>query len=99
MFRDTSADRDVEALRADLQGRQRAADVALLRKFGTDLDESQLEPFGEVIRSSLYGLALWWADHPDTPRSTLVSAMVRVVTGIAFADRQSDRLNESSGSS
>jgi AcrR family transcriptional regulator len=91
MFRDTTADPDIEALRADLQARQRAADAALLREFAADLGESELEPLGEVIRSSLYGLALWWADHPDAARSTLVSAMVRVITGIALPSRQADR--------
>ena len=88
MFRDTTADPDIQALRAELQRRQRAADVALLREFAPDLPDSELEPLGEVIRSSLYGLALWWAEHPDTARAALVSAMVRVVSGIVLTAGQ-----------
>jgi AcrR family transcriptional regulator len=87
VFRDDSADPDVQALRTELQRRQRAADVALLRQFVPELDEAELEPLGEVIRASLYGLAIWWADHPETPRATLVSTMVRVATGIVLSAR------------
>lgn len=82
LLRDSTADADIQALRTELQRRQRAADVALLREFAPDIPEAQLEPLGEVIRSCLYGLALWWADHPQTPRSVLVAAMLRVVRGI-----------------
>jgi AcrR family transcriptional regulator len=88
MFRDESADPDVQALRTELQGRQRAADVALLRRFVPEIDEPELEPLGEAIRASLYGLALWWVSHPDTPRATLVSTMVRIVTGIVLSARE-----------
>jgi AcrR family transcriptional regulator len=88
MFRDDSGDPDVQALRTELQRRQRAADVALLRQFVPELDEPELEPLGEAIRASLYGLALWWANHPDTPRATLVSTMVRIVTGIMLSAHQ-----------
>jgi AcrR family transcriptional regulator len=88
MFRDDSADPAVASLRTELQRRQRAADVALLRRFVPELAEGELEPLGEAIRASLYGLALWWADHPDTPRATLVSTMVRIVTGIVLSARE-----------
>jgi AcrR family transcriptional regulator len=88
MFRDESAGPDVQALRTELQRRQRAADVALLRQFVPDLHEGELEPLGEAIRASLYGLALWWASHPDTPRAMLVSTMVRIVTGIVLSARE-----------
>jgi len=88
MFRDDSAEPDVRALRTEVQRRQRAADVALLRQFVPELEEAELEPLGEAIRASLYGLALWWANHPETPRATLVSTMVRVVTGIVLSARE-----------
>ena len=88
MFRDDSAEPDVRALRTEVRRRQRAADVALLRQFVPELEEAELEPLGEAIRASLYGLALWWANHPETPRATLVSTMVRVVTGIVLSGRE-----------
>jgi hypothetical protein len=88
MFRDDTAEPEVRALRIELQRRQRAADVALLRQFVPELNEPELEPLGEVIRASLYGLALWWTTNPGTPRTTLVSTMLRVVTGIVLTTRQ-----------
>lgn len=88
MFRDESTEPEVQALRTELQRRQRAADVALLRQFVPELNEPELEPLGEAIRASLYGLALWWVSHPGTPRATLVSTMVRVVRGIMLSARE-----------
>ena len=81
LFRDTTHDPDVEALHRELQRRQRDADVALLRRL-PHIPAAELEPLGELIRSSLTGLALWWLDHPETPRAVLVSAMLRVLRGI-----------------
>ena len=82
LFRDTTGDPDVQGVHRELQRRQRAADVALLREFAPTIPEAELEPLGEVIRSSLTGLALWWLDHPDTPRQVLVGAMLRVTGAI-----------------
>ena len=42
---------------------------------------------GEVVRSSLVGLALWRLEHPGTPRSVLVATMVRVTGGIMLTAR------------
>ncbi|MFH8407938.1 hypothetical protein ACH4FX_24540 [Streptomyces sp. NPDC018019] len=67
----------------ELQRRQRATDVALLREYVPGLPEAELEPLGEAIRSSLYGLALWWLDRPEQPREVLVRAMVRITRGLA----------------
>ena len=82
LFRDTTGDPAVQALHLELQRRQRSADVALIREFAPDIPDDELEPLGEIVRSSLYGLALYWRDHPQTPRRTLVNAMERMVTGI-----------------
>jgi len=82
LFQDTSGDPDIQAHQYELRRRQRAADVALLREFASQLPEDELEPLGEIIRSSLTGLALWWLDHPDVPRATVVAAMLRMTTGV-----------------
>lgn len=79
LFQDASADADVKALQTELRRRQRAADVALLREFGPKLPERELEPLGEIIRSSLTGLALWWLENPEVPRSDVVGAMLRML--------------------
>jgi AcrR family transcriptional regulator len=85
LFQDIVGDDHIRALQLELRARQRAADVALLREFAPGLPESELEPLGEVIRSSLSGLALWWLDRPGTPRAVVIAAMLRVARGILAA--------------
>lgn len=87
LFRDTTGDPEVQALHVDLQGRQRAADVALLREFAPTIPPPELVPLGETIRSSLYGLALLWLDQPELEREVLVATMMRVVRGILLTAR------------
>ena len=57
--------------------------MALLRELAPDIPEHELEPLGEAIRSSLYGVALWWLDHESVPRSTVVDAIFRLTSGLA----------------
>lgn len=82
LFRDTTGDPEVEALHRDLQARQRAADVAIMRESLPGLPPEQLEPLGEVVRCTLTGLALWWLDHPEVERATLVATAMRVFDGL-----------------
>jgi AcrR family transcriptional regulator len=83
LFRNTATDPEVRGLVAELHARQRAADVALFHEAGADVPAHLEQPLAEVVRSSLTGLALWWADHPETPRADLVAAMRRVLEGVA----------------
>lgn len=82
LFQDITGDAELRELQHELRRRQRAADVALLREFGPPLAEAELEPLGEIIRSSLTGLALWWLERPAVPRGAVVSAMLRTIEGI-----------------
>jgi AcrR family transcriptional regulator len=82
LFRDAVGDADVEDLQRRLRARQRAADVALLREIAPALPEDELEPLGEIVRSSLTGVALWWLDHPDTPRAVVGAALLRMTLGV-----------------
>jgi AcrR family transcriptional regulator len=82
LFEDITGDDDLRGLQQELRGRQRAADIALMRELGPPLADAELEPLGEIIRSSLTGLALWWLDRPDVPRATVVAAMLRMLRGL-----------------
>jgi AcrR family transcriptional regulator len=82
LFQDATGDAEIRALQHELRRRQRAADMALLREFAPQLPEPELEPLGEIIRSSLTGLALWWLEHPAVPRSAVVTAMLRMTGGM-----------------
>lgn len=57
----------------------------MLREFGPPLPEAELAPLGEIIRSSLTGLALWWLEHPEVPRAIVVAAMLRTMRGMLGA--------------
>ena len=87
LFQDVTGDAEAQALQRELRGRQRAADVALLREFAPQLPTAELEPLGEIIRSSLTGLALWWLEHPEVPRAVVVATMLRVTMGMLHAGR------------
>ena len=82
LLQDASGDPEVAALVGELHDRQRAADVALLREFAAHIPERELQPLGELIRSSLAGLALWWMDHPEVDRADVIAAMRRVVLAL-----------------
>ncbi|HUA73963.1 MAG TPA: TetR family transcriptional regulator [Solirubrobacteraceae bacterium] len=82
LFQDITGDAALKELQLELRRRQRAADVAMMREFGPPLAEEELEPLGEIIRSSLTGLALWWLQRPEVPRTVVVSAMLRMLRGL-----------------
>jgi AcrR family transcriptional regulator len=83
LFRDITGDAELAGLQQQLRHWQRSADVALLRELAPGIPEQELEPLGEAIRSSLYGVALWWLDHPSVPRATVVDAVFRLTSGLA----------------
>jgi AcrR family transcriptional regulator len=87
LLQDATGDPDIEAFQRELRQRQRAADVALLREFAPQLPEAELEPLGEIVRSALTGLALWWLDHPGTPRAVVVAAVLRMTRGVLLTVR------------
>lgn len=87
LFQDATGDPEIEALQRELRRQQRAADVALLREFAPQLPEAELEPLGEIIRSVLTGLALWWLEHPGTPRAVVVAAVLRTTRGVLLTVR------------
>jgi AcrR family transcriptional regulator len=85
LFRDTTGDPVVQAFYRELQASARAANVALLlAEPGLEIPRERVEAFAEFIRSAIVGLALWWAEHPDVPRATVVEVAVEALTnGIA----------------
>jgi AcrR family transcriptional regulator len=87
LFRDTTGDPEVQAFYRELQASARRANMTLLRaEPELDLPEEQLEPLAEFARSATTGLALWWAEHRDVPRATLVDvAAGMLVRGLGLA--------------
>jgi AcrR family transcriptional regulator len=95
LFRDTTGDPEVQALYRENHAAARAANVALLRaEPELRIPEDRLEPLAELIRSATTGLAVWWGEHPEVPRSTIVDLTVDMFVrglGLAKAGSQPDR--------
>jgi AcrR family transcriptional regulator len=78
LFRDTTGDPEIAAFHDELHTSARMANVYLIRSQSeVEVPEEQIEPLAELIRAAIVGLALWWTEHPDVPRSTIV----QVATG------------------
>jgi AcrR family transcriptional regulator len=88
IFRDTTGDEEIQAVRRQVQERARAVLVELLRaQPELVIPEQELEPTAELLRTAMAGLALWWIDHPATPRAVLVDLVTRAVRGVLQASR------------
>jgi AcrR family transcriptional regulator len=87
LFRDTTGDPQVQAFYRDNHAAARAANVALLRaEPELHIPEDRLEPLAELMRSATTGLAVWWGEHPEVPRATIVDVTADVLTrGLGLA--------------
>jgi AcrR family transcriptional regulator len=87
LFRDTTGDPEVQAFYRENHAAARAANVALLRaEPELQIPEDRLEPLAELMRSATTGLAVWWGEHPEVPRTTIVNATVDLLArGLGLA--------------
>jgi AcrR family transcriptional regulator len=84
LFRDHGGDEDVQRARAEVHERAREVMASFLGGHpGFEIPADQVEATAEFLSQGLAALVLWWAEHPDIPRSTLVDVATRVVAGIA----------------
>lgn len=80
LFRDTTGDPEVQAFYRENHAAARAVNVALLRaEPELQIAEDRLEPLAELMRSATTGLAVWWGEHPDVPRRTIVDVTVELL--------------------
>jgi AcrR family transcriptional regulator len=85
MFRDTSGDPDVEAIRRDVAAQSRAAirpimgDEPGAHNIAGSADDESLDMAWEVVRAVLQGLALWWYEHPHVPRERIVATAMNSI--------------------
>lgn len=80
LFRDPSADPAVfeahtRAKRYASQGVSAMFAANMEREPMQQDHDLMVELFGEIMTSALAGMALWWQDHPEVPRASLVRAM------------------------
>jgi len=85
MFRDTSGDPEVEAIRREVAAQSRAAIRPIMgeepgaHNLAGAADEESLDMSWEVVRAVLQGLALWWYEHPHVPRERIVATAMNSI--------------------
>jgi AcrR family transcriptional regulator len=85
LFRDTTGDPEIEAIRAEVAARSRALALPLLaREPGAahaagGADTESMDMVWEVFRAVLQGLALWWYEHRHVPRARVVATAMNAL--------------------
>jgi len=85
LFRDTSGDRDVQAIHAEVTAQSRAALLPVLaREPGAErvagsAEHEALDMVWEILRGVLQGLALWWYEHQHVPREQVVATAMNAL--------------------
>jgi AcrR family transcriptional regulator len=79
LFRDSSGDEEIRALRQRVSLRARRVLAAFIAgQPGSLVPAEQVDPTAELLTSGLAGLALWWIDHPDVPKELMVDVAARI---------------------
>lgn len=79
LFRDSSGDEEIRTLRRRVNRRARQVIAAFIAdQEGSPIPADQIDPTSELLTSGLAGLALWWIDHPDVPKETVVEVAARM---------------------
>ena len=83
LFRDHGGDGDIALARAEVHDRAREVLAAFLGSHpGFAIPQDQVEPTAELLSHGLAAMVLWWSEHPEIPRATLVDVATRVVAGL-----------------
>jgi AcrR family transcriptional regulator len=93
LFRDTTGDPEVQAFYRENHAAARAANIGLLRaEPELQIPEDRLEPLAELMRSATTGLAVWWGENPEVPRTTVVNVTADLLTrGLGLRPAGSER--------
>jgi AcrR family transcriptional regulator len=81
LFRDSSGDAEIQALRVRVSATAREVIAAFIaEQAGGRIPADQIEPSAEALTGGLASLALWWIDHPDVSKDVLVEVGARLST-------------------
>ncbi|MGH2988037.1 MAG: TetR/AcrR family transcriptional regulator [Solirubrobacterales bacterium] len=79
LFRDSSGDEEIRALRLEVNLRAREVIAAFIAdQAGSRVPAEQVEPTAELLTSGLAGMALWWIDHPEIPKPVMLEVAARM---------------------
>ena len=79
IFRDSSGDAEIRALRDDVNLRAREVLAGFISDRGVRIPPEQVEPTAELLSMGLAGMVLWWIDHPEVPKPVIVAVAARVI--------------------
>lgn len=86
LFRDSSGDEEIRALRGEVNLRAREVLAAFIEaQAGSRVPAEQVEPTAELLSSGLAGMALWWIDHPEVPKPVILEVAARMSTAAVGA--------------
>jgi AcrR family transcriptional regulator len=87
LFQDITGDPEIRAFHASMRDTARSAIVSLLdAEPAIRLTPARLEPTAELLRAAMTGLALWWLEHREVARETLVETITQTAwQGLARA--------------
>ena len=78
LFQDVTGEPEIRAFHAGMRDTARSAIVGLLAgEPRIRLGPAMVEPVAELLRSAMTGLALWWLEHSEVPRATLVESIMQ----------------------
>ena len=79
LFRDSSGDEEIQAFRrrVSLTAREVMAGF-ITERAGVRIPAGEVEPTAELLTGGLAGLAMWWIDRPEVPKSVVVEVAVRM---------------------
>ena len=58
---------------------------------------AEVEPIAEMLTSGLAGLALWWIDRPDTPKSVVLSAATSITEPVLTTKKTDGATKDAAG--
>ena len=90
LFWDTGGGREIEHFRHLVRTQARGVLAALIRSYAQEeIPGEEVEPLAELMRMGMASLVLWWRDHPSTPRSAILGALMRVWSRLLFPPSRS----------
>lgn len=79
LFRDSSGDAEIQAVRERVSARAREVVARFIAgRSGGRIPGDQVQPTAELLVSGLAGLALWWIDHPEVAKPVVLAVAVRM---------------------
>jgi AcrR family transcriptional regulator len=77
LFRDNTGGEAIQAVRMRVSAQARKTMAGFVATAGI-VPPEQVDATAEVLRSALAGLALWWIDHPATPKADVMATALRM---------------------